>query len=190
MAVIDIIEKFGHDLVQDIQENLVVKQREKASRYGTPYNPNSNLYNSVKFDISNKSGSLIFQLTMADYYGWVDKGRDAGNVSKEGQKKIQYWIKQKGLNPVKIISEMRMEARSKVGTKGIYKPRKKLTFTKATEALTFLVSRKLKNKGYEGNNFYSDIINDGRLEKLKEDIQNELNEEVEILIDPDKWGTK
>ena len=182
MAVIDIIEKFGHDLVQDIQENLVVKQREKASRYGTPYNPNSNLYNSVKFDISNKSGSLIFQLTMADYFEFVDRGRDPGGVSESGQKKLQYWIKSKGLNPVKIISEMRMEARTKAGTKGIYKPRKKLTFEKATKAFTFLVARKLDRFGYDGNFFYSEIILDGRVEQLKEDIQKEMNEEIEILI--------
>lgn len=182
MPVIDILEKFGTELVQDIQENLVQKQRAKASKYGTPYNANSNLYNSIRFEISNKSGAILFELKMADYYDWVDRGRKPDNVSQEGQKKIGYWIKQKALNPVKIISGMRMEARAKAGTTGPYKPRKKLTFEKAQKAFTFLVARKLTRFGYDGNFFYSEIILDGRMEQLQIDIQKELNEEVEIII--------
>lgn len=182
MSVQSVLEDFGETLVKDVQANLADKQAAKAAKHGTPFNRNSNLSNSVKFKISNKSGAILFELTMADYYDWVDRGRNAGNVSEDGQGKIKYWIKKKGLNPVKIISEMRLKAREKAGTQGIYKPRKKLTFEKASKALTYLVSRKLKNDGYRGNFFYSEIILDGRIDKLQEAIQKELNEEVEIII--------
>lgn len=182
MSVRTVLENFGETLVKDVQSNLAKKQQEKASRHGTPYNRNSDLMNSVKFEVSNKTGAILFELKMADYYDFVDRGRGAGGVSESGQKKIGYWIRKKGLNPVKIISEMRLQARDRAGIKGVFKPRKKLTFEKATKAFTFLVTRKLSNDGYRGNFFYSEIILDGRLEKLKEDIQRELNEEVQILI--------
>lgn len=180
MSVQSVLENFGEKLVKDVQDNLIEKQQQKAAKHGTAFNRNSNLVNSVQFEISNKIGAILFELTMADYYDLVDRGRKPGNVSEDAN--IKYWIKKKGLSPVKIISEMRLKAREKAGTKGVYKPRKKLTFEKASKALDFLVRRKVQNKGYDGNFFYSEIILDGRIEKLKEDIQKELNDEVEIII--------
>lgn len=183
MSVQSVLEDFGETLVKDVQANLADKQAAKAAKHGTPFNRNSNLSNSVKFKISNKSGAILFELTMAPYYDWVDRGRDAGNVSEDGQDKIKYWIKKKGLSPVKIISQMRLEYRVEtLGNTSPYKPRKKLTFEKASKALTYLISRKLKNDGYRGNFFYSEIVLDGRIDKLQEAIQKELNEEVEIII--------
>jgi hypothetical protein len=182
MSTETILNEFGKKLVDDVRTNLVKKQQEKAARYGTPYNHNSKLVASVNFEVFNKSGSLMFELTMADYFEYVDRGRKPGGVSEAGQKKIAYWIKVKGLNPVKIMSEMRAEARSKAGTKGAYKPRKKLTFEKATKAFTYLVARKLSRFGYDGNFFYSEVILDGRMEQLKIDLEKELNEEIELLI--------
>ena len=52
----------------------------------------------------------------------------------------------------------------------------------ARKQFTYLVARKLQQKGYDGNFFYSEIILDGRLEKLQQDIQQALNEEVQIMI--------
>lgn len=182
MSVESILAEFGKKLVIDLRANLREKQMAKAAKHGTPYNENSKLSGSIQYEIENKGGMIGFSLIMEDYYYWVDGGRDAGNVSETGQKRISYWIKAKGLNPKKIISEMRAEARAKAGTKGVYKPRVKLTFEKAQKQFTFLVARKLKDKGYGGNLFYSEVISDGRLDQLREDIKTEMNQEIEILI--------
>jgi hypothetical protein len=48
--------------------------------------------------------------------------------------------------------------------------------------LTYLVSRKIKNKGYKGNNFYTSVVDDGRLDKLKKDLASVLKSEVDIEI--------
>jgi hypothetical protein len=182
MSVESILNDFGVSLVKDLQDSLAKKQKAKASKYGSAYNPNSDLANSIKFTISNKEGGVYFSLTMNDYWRFVDLGRRAGNVSKEGQSKISYWIKKKDVDPVSIIMKMRMQAREKKGIQSVYKPRVKLTFAKATKAFTFLTARKLKKKGYDGNSFFTEVINDGRVEVLKELIQKELNREIEIII--------
>lgn len=185
MAVSDILDDFGWKLVQDTQENLKKKQQEKASKHGTPYNPNSNLVNSIKFIVKEKSGGTIFELRMADYFDNVDRGRRRGNVSQEGQEKIKRWVKIKGLNPVKIITSMREEYRKNnpPKTNRVWKKKpKKLTFEKAVKQFAFIAARKVTRFGFDGNYFYSEIILDGRLEKLQEDIQKELNTEIEILI--------
>lgn len=185
MTVTEILEQFGTKLKEDIQANLQAKQKEKASRYGSPYNSNSNLVNSVKFVITNKADSVLFELKMADYFDWVDRGRAAGNVSAQGQKKISDWIRKKGVKVVNIITEMRDKQRMKNPPKTkrkVNKKPKKLTYDMARKQFTYLVARKLQREGYDGNFFYSEIILDGRLEKLQEDIQNALNEEVLIDI--------
>lgn len=180
-----ILDDFGWKLVEDVQSNLKHKQQEKAARYGTPYNPNSRLVNSVKFFINEKSGSVVFELRMADYFHYVDRGRGRGNVSEAGSDSIRKWVKGKGLNPVKIITDMREKYKAKNPPKTNRKWTKKpvkLTFEKALKQFTFIAKRKVENKGYDGNFFYSEIILDGRLDKLKEDIQKEMNTNIEILI--------
>jgi hypothetical protein len=185
VSVNEILEEFGTKLKEDLQRNLQSKQKEKASRYGSPYNSNSNLVNSIKFVITNTSDSVLFELKMADYFEWVDRGRNPGNVSKEGQKSISDWIRKKGVKVVDIIKDIREKQKIKNPPKTnrtIKRKPKKLTYDMARKQFTYLVARKLQQKGYDGNFFYSEIILDGRLEKLQEDIQQALNEEVQIMI--------
>ena len=48
--------------------------------------------------------------------------------------------------------------------------------------MDFLVRRKLQNKGYEGNYFYNEVMEDGRQEKLILDIRTALKKDVEIIL--------
>lgn len=185
MTVQEILDDFGVKLVTDVRTSLEQKQKEKASRYGSPYNSNSKLAASINFTIKNTSGSIVFEFKMADYFEFVDRGRGAGNVSKDGQSSIYKWIRNKGIDPRPIIQGMIDKQKMKNPPKkkrNVKRKAKKLTYDNARKQFTFLVSRKLKNKGYDGNFFYSEIILDGRLEKLQEDIKLAMNEEVEILI--------
>jgi hypothetical protein len=183
MSVEAILNEFGLKLVKDIKSNLQEKQKEKSSKYGTPYNPNSNLVASVDMNITIKANSYMFELKMADYFDIVDRGRRAGAVSKEGQKSISNWIKRKGIDVKSIISDMREKAKLKNPPKTTRKRKtKKLTYEVARKQFTYLVSRKVKMDGFLGNHFYSEIILDGRLEKLQKDIQDDLNNDIEIII--------
>ena len=48
--------------------------------------------------------------------------------------------------------------------------------------MDYLVRRKLQNKGYEGNYFYNEVMEDGRQEKLILDIRTALKKDVEIIF--------
>jgi len=48
--------------------------------------------------------------------------------------------------------------------------------------MDFLVRRKLQNKGYEGNYFFNEVMEDGRQEKLIVDIRTALKKDVEIIL--------
>lgn len=143
-------------------------------RYGSSYNENSSLVNSVRFEVkADNEVSAEFELLMSDYWEYVDKGRGKtkGGGTGRVQSNIKEWLKRKGLNPNKILA--------KYG-------KKKQTFDKAASQLAFLIARKVHKKGFEGNNFFTEVINDGRIELLKAQLTEELKKDVFINV---SYGT-
>lgn len=174
-----VLQNFAIRLKKDTQTNLVKKEREKASKNGRSANGNSVLWGTIKITMDPPSDPVVVTMVMQDYWSLVDAGRKPGKVSKEGQKKIVDWIKRKGIDPSKIIADIKAKAAKK---KGEIISNKKVPFAKASKQFAFLVSRKLKIKGYPANHFYSEIINDGRLDKLKIDLKEELKRDIIIEI--------
>jgi hypothetical protein len=48
--------------------------------------------------------------------------------------------------------------------------------------MVYVISRKIKEKGYEGTGFWDKVIKDGRVEKLRELIKQELKKDIEIIF--------
>lgn len=166
-SVNTILENFGVKLKKDTQKSLKDKLKEKAAKYGNTANENSTLENSIKFEIKENKSNIEFTLSMADYWQFVDKGRKPGPVSRAGVQSIKNWIKAKNLNPAKIIQE-------------ITKSKTKVPFEQAVDRFAFIVARKLKRKGYKENKFYTSVIKDGRLDKLKKDLAEATKKEIII----------
>lgn len=175
--IVKLLEEFGESTKDDLQQSL----RDKGVTFG---GQDSKLSNSIKFDIIAQGNSVTFKLSMNDYSEFVDKGRGKGGVSKPGQESISKWISRKGLvgKFANDTLQARLQKQAKNKTDRKKKTLKKPSFEKSLKALTYLVSRKLKQKGYEGNNFYSEVIEDGRLETLKTKLSEILKESVQIEI--------
>lgn len=173
-----IVDLFMVKLVKDTKNSLAKKEKAKAAKHGNSWNGNSRLWGTIKAKRVVKGEDVAYQLVMEDYYYWVDEGRNPGPVSKKAG--IESWIKRKGLNPVKVISEMREEARE--GKKKRVEKLKKPTFEKATKQLGYLVRRKVGAKGYLANKFYSSVIRDGRLEQLNIDYKNATGKDLVLVF--------
>jgi hypothetical protein len=175
--IYNILNEFGETVKEDLQQSL----RDKGVTFG---GNDSRLSNSIKFDITSNGNVISFKLKMPEYGEAVDKGRRAAPVSEEGQKSISNWAKRKGIvgKFAENTLKARLEKQSKNKTDRKKKVLKKPTFDKSLKALTYLVSRKIKNKGYKGNNFYTSVVDDGRLDKLKKDLASVLKSEVDIEI--------
>jgi hypothetical protein len=63
-----------------------------------------------------------------------------------------------------------------------------MKFADAVEAMDFLVRRKLKNKGYQGNQFFSSVLEDGRQQQLTKDIALAMKKDIEIIIKTNRYG--
>lgn len=174
--IIDILADWGKEFEDDLRTNLLKKEKNATK---------SRLSASIKFKAVVTAGNTFtVQIGINDYYKFVDEGRKAGNVSKQGQDKIGEWAARRGYigkfqqNNLK----QRLEKQAKNKTNRKKKVLKALKFDKAKKQFKYLVSRKIKMKGYKGNNFYSEIINDGRVEALEKILSDTIKREVKLEI--------
>ena len=178
MALVDKIEdlltEFGKQLVIDTQKSLKSKQRDSSL--------NSRLSTSIKPQTTYESGKIVFKLTMNDYWDAVNSGRDPTSKGGDGalRRNLIRWIKTRKLKVE--ISKRKEEKAKTLKNKKVKKSYKKQTYETAVENLAFVIARKIHKDGYEGNNFFDEVINDGRIEKLQSEITALVKDDIIIEI--------
>lgn len=189
-----ILEAFGTKVVEDLRKSLSEKLQARAASYKSKYpggssNPgDSALSASIKYLIVDSSEGIKLNVYLNDYWEAVDSGRKAAGVSQDAR--IDKWIKSRNLIPGfqnKNLAD-RLEKQGKNKSTRKKKVLKKMKFADAVKAMDFLVRRKLKNKGYQGNQFLSSVLEDGRQEKLTKDIAAAMKKDIEIIIKTNRYG--
>lgn len=171
-----ILDDFGEKLVTDLRNKL----RAKGVTFGG--GQDSKLAAKTEFEINQGAEGIEFLLTMPPEYYWVNKGRKPGPVSKEAKQSISSWASRKAI--VGDFASKDLDRRNKLqsiskakGTRTKYKKLKKLPFAKALKALTFVVSAGIQKNGYEPTYFLDEVLNDGRLKQLEQDLKDAVNAE-------------
>ena len=189
-----ILEAFGTKVVEDLRKSLSDKLQARAASYKSKYpggssNPgDSALSASIKYLIVDSSEGIKLNVYLNDYWEAVDSGRKPAGVSESA--KIDKWIKSRNLIPGfqnKNLAD-RLEKQGKNKSARKKKVLKKMKFADAVKAMDFLVRRKLKNKGYQGNQFLSSVLEDGRQEKLATDIRLAMKKDIEIVLKTNRYG--
>lgn len=176
-----ILEDFGEKLVNDLRAAL----KAKNVGYG---GQDSKLAAKINYKVKQTTRGITFKLHMPDYWEFVDSGRDPGPVSKKGIKKIGEWARAKGIvgkyQDKELQERIERQNQSKQNAKKFskqgkrdravrkWKTLKKMPFNRANKQLAFAIASKIHKKGYEGNNFLTDTINDGRLDILATDLKD------------------
>ena len=190
-----ILEAFGTKVVEDLRKSLSDKLQARAASYKSKYpggssNPgDSALSASIKYLIVDSSEGIKLNVYLNDYWEAVDSGRKAAGVSQDAR--IDKWIKSRNLIPgfQKSNLEDRIDTQNRLNkTNRKTKVLKKMKFADAVKAMDFLVRRKLKDKGYQGNQFFSSVLEDGRQEKLTKDIALAMKKDIEIIIKTNRYG--
>lgn len=175
MALRDILTLFGKEIVTDLRNNL-----DKKVRFGG--GGSSRLSARIRFEIKQDANSTTFQLLMPEYGRFVNDGRSPGPVSKQGRESIKRWVKRKGILGEFIKKDLEKRKAEQKGKKKL----KKMPTEKAAEALTYLAARKIKNKGYKGNGFIDEVVNDGRQDDLRKQIAAQVKQGLLIEIRSNK----
>lgn len=188
----ELLSKFGIKVVNDTRNNLQKKLNERAiktlskSKFEdkSVKNVKSRLWASIDSKVDYKQGGIVLNITMNDYWKFVDKGRNAGSVSEDGQNKIKDWAKTRGVAEKIRISDYNLRLAKQKESKTDRKKKKltKMPFERAAKSAAFLIARKLKNKSLEPTNFFTEVYNDGRIDELKKQIAELIKTDVIINI--------
>lgn len=193
--IVALLGEFGKNITIDLKKNLRVRSYEHAVKAISKSKRKGNsatqvqsrleasiLANPVKY----VDGGLLFTLSMNDYWDAVNSGRSPTEKSGDGSLKrnLIRWIKTRKL---KVEISKRKEAKiTNLKTKGkfgkkIKKAYKQQTYEQAVEQMAYGIAQKIHKDGYEGNNFFTEIIKDGRVKQLESEIAKLIN--TEIIID-------
>lgn len=136
------IEFWGKELIEAVAKAL----KDKGVTFSG--GSESELIGSAELKVGLNDFSA--KLFMNDYWVFVDQGRKRGGVSEAGKKKIERWVKRKGIER--------------------FKNDKKLPFKKQLENLTYLITRKIARSGYKGKFFIDEAITQRLVDSLSEQI--------------------
>lgn len=124
---------------------------------------------------------------MPEYGGAVDDKRKP--TEKKGVRypakenlrvQLESWVKRKGIvgrsDLYKDLKDRKVKTRDGKILSGSAK------VNRVAKQLAFLMARKIHRDGFTGNQFYTEVINDGRLDKLRSDLTEFYKKEVIIDI--------
>ena len=185
--IVALLNDFNTKLKDDTQLSLKTKLDARAAK-NKGKSVQSRLFASIKalpatFDASG----VTIKLVMNDYWVFVNEGRNPNNVSAEGQSKIAEWSATRGfaekirISDFNLRTKIQNEAKAKNANRKKWTKLKKMPFDKAKKAAAFLIARKLKSKKLEPTYFFDEVIKDGRVEKLQQDLAKIM--ETEIIVD-------
>lgn len=171
------LAKFANSVITDARKELAAKQPKKSYRAkwsngklksftvrNRRYIPNNSkeLSNSLSYEIKEIQGNTIVVFEADHYWYYVNFGRKAGKGVPP--KIIDAWVRSKPVRP------------QKGGGAGF----KKIT-EKTLNAMSFLINRKIKTFGIEGNMFFTKtfkIYSDELTETLGKKIAKDLLKQI------------
>lgn len=149
--VIDVLNKYGKLLVDEYKGRL---DSEGITATGK-------LRDSVKYIINTSDREIELDLSLAEYWKYVENGRKAGRFPPIN--KIAEWIKAKPVIPEPYNGKLPTE-----------------------KQLAFLISRSIAENGIEGkkvlHNSIEDILDSGFWNELDDAVNEDISEMVDVEI--------
>ena len=157
VLIADVVERWAQSLVDELHESIRTKDLFASGVLDQSIQPNVEVADT----------KVLFQLIMADYYEYVDKGRKPGK--RPPTKPIFEWIKNshKGQG---ILRPFMAQNKIKDSIKG-------------TQSLAYLISRNIGLKGTKPTNFYSDVVTQEKFDQLNEMIAEAISDDPNTIID-------
>ena len=144
--------------LQQYGDKFVSIYRQKLTQYGV--DATGQLGNTLNYIITNNEGVYELSLDIQDYWKYVEEGRRPGRFPPINE--IKKWIRIKPVLPT------------------IYKGK-----LPSADQLTYLIGRKIANKGTRGKYIYKATIDDlGVFEAFNEAIEKDLQSKIDdVFID-------
>ena len=132
------------------------------------------LVQSISINIRSFATNMVMEISMADYWKYVDGGRKKGSKMPPINAMLKH-IANRGINYKGIQNSYR----NKKGQ--LVKRKKPLAKEKALRTLAYLIGRSISKKGIKPTNFVDEAFDNNILDNMSKDLSTALGRE--ILID-------
>ena len=132
------------------------------------------LVQSISINIRSFATNMVMEISMADYWKYVDGGRRKGSKMPPINAMLKH-IANRGINYKGIQNSYR----NKKGQ--LVKRKKPLAKEKALRTLAYLIGRSISKKGIKPTNFVDEAFDNNILDNMSRDLSTALGRE--ILID-------
>lgn len=193
-----LLETFGDELVLDIKDSLASKGFGSKANGGTQ---DTGIIGSTNFKINTTNGQLVLEFYMDSYWYYLEYGRGKTKSSKTkkpfkdtlaGKLYQSGWDVGKGINAKVWYAKSQKDLfQSSQGKSGSLTPEKHKAF-KDYEGLRKMLVRAIasgihkkgtiKRFGYKGSRFLSNVLKDGRFDKLSQSLSDIIGKQIVIDI--------
>ena len=132
------------------------------------------LVQSISINIRSFATNMVMEISMADYWKYVDGGRKKGSKMPPINAMLKH-IANRGINYKGIQNSYR----NKKGQ--LVKRKKPLAKEKALRTLAYLIGRSISKKGIKPTNFVDEAFDNNILDNMSRELSTALGRE--ILID-------
>ena len=159
-----ILENYKQIIIDALADSL--EKNDRVAKGG--------LVQSISINIRSFATNMVMEISMADYWKYVDGGRQKGSKMPPIDAMLKH-IANRGINYKGIQNTYK----NKKGQ--IVKRKKPLAKEKALRTLAFLIGRGISRKGIKPTNFVDEAFDNDILDNMSKDLSTALGRE--ILID-------
>lgn len=159
-----ILENYKQIIFDALAESIT--KNDKVARGG--------LIQSISINIRSFATNMVMEISMADYWKYVDGGRKKGSKMPPIDAMLKH-IANRGINYKGIQNNYK----NKKGQ--LVKRKKPLAKEKALRTLAYLIGRSISKKGIKPTNFVDEAFDNNILDNMSRDLSTALGRE--ILID-------
>ena len=190
----DLLTKYGGNLRKALQDNIERRNASGHSNFAS-----GKLSNSIRFHVVVNPQGTTFEMFMADYWQWVDKGRGKTNSGFGGtvkgapldwakpslRRNILKWMTEKGITPTlkaKATKTMTGSGIHRHGAAGQIAVGSELF---AARSMAAAIARKIHRYGYVGSGFFTDAMKQGQagdVTQLEKDLAIVMGRAVKATI--------
>lgn len=132
------------------------------------------------------------------YWGAIEKGRRGKEQNTSAGDKMptkmipadvvgKEWQNQYNIDPRVVILNIQARARAKkrglnYADRKFKKVKKTLNYDKAAKTLSFIIQRSIHKKGIKPKPFVNRVLDDGRIQKLRNDLTPLLGQQFKLII--------
>ena len=168
----DILDDYSQKFIDALQESI-----QKHDRLAS-----GGLWESVKAQTKVFGQSIVLEISMEDYWKYVDGGRKAGGKMPPLAPMLKH-IADRGQRWNPVAQTISKQYKDKKGKTIIRK--KPLDMNTARKTLAFLIGRSIKKHGIKPTHFASEVMDSNLLDEFKKDITIAVGRNIKIEINRD-----